>query len=473
MAIAAPLYKGTGLTFDELRKLGQGAAGFKAGLNTAAPQMPNSSIKTEGQYVPLISANPSPNGGNTTEYRAPRAGDTGIGVSAPPAPQVQTVQTQQAAVPAVPNDGLYKDPYARTPDSITALAKSRIDAILQAGRTSAQGSLTSARNANDYTNQIKGDSRVLRDSTFKETNNPFSGNTGYLAANTLRNDSIQDTSQNKDYNANVAQIQQKLSDLETAAPGQEQQIIDDLQQMERQYGISVAQLQEQQKNNQFNQMDSNRNYDRSISNDQYAQDPNNPSNVGQQLNNTGQTMQNQLTQMKLDSYPAESKSAAEAVQQQLKLGQLDIDTAKYKLDELKNPNSITSQIAKMDLAMKTIDMSTYSQENKLKIQQLQKTIAQIGVVHRQPQSDNDVAMDQIKLDTATETLRQLKEGKPSATKDYSKDITRIADLYITPAQFGAPPKINNPEAMRSAIISLDMDDSETDRYLTIYGLPIN
>jgi hypothetical protein len=173
---------------------------------------------------------------------------------------------------ATQGNGLYKDPYARNDSDIAALAKARIDKILQAGRTSAQGSLASARNAFDYTKQITNDNRTLQTGLFNETNNPFSGKTTYDKAMMERNRSIEDTATNKDYNANVAQIQQKLADLESAAPGDEQQIIDDLRQMERQFGISVAQLQEQQKNNQFNQMDANRKFDYGVGQDQIRND---------------------------------------------------------------------------------------------------------------------------------------------------------------------------------------------------------
>lgn len=164
-------------------------------------------------------------------------------------PPQSVMQPQQN----IPQQSLYQDPYARSSQDIATLARDRINERLGAGRTSAQGALTGAKNAYDYTNQIEGDNRNLRNFAFKNHNDPFSGETGYQASQMLRNDSIADTAQDNEYNAQVAQINQKLTDLEAAAPGQEQQIIDELQQIERTTGINVAQLQEQQKQNQFNQ----------------------------------------------------------------------------------------------------------------------------------------------------------------------------------------------------------------------------
>lgn len=207
------------------------------GTPTQSQKVPGGWMTADGQFVPV------PNmGGTPAPARPQEPPNYQFQPHTPAPPQMQ----QPTAAP------VYKDPYARTPESIAAIAKERIQKIQQAGKTAAGGALTGAKNAYDYTNQIEGDTRTLRNAQFKETSNPFSGNTGYQAANMQRNDSIQDTAQDKDYNAQVGLINQKLADLEAAAPGDEQAIIDQLQQIERQTGIDVAQLQEQQRQNQFN-----------------------------------------------------------------------------------------------------------------------------------------------------------------------------------------------------------------------------
>jgi len=76
---------------------------------------------------------------------------------------------------------------------------------------------------------------------------------------------------------------------------------------------------------------------------------------------------------------------------------------------------------------------------------------------------------------ADQEQRKIENSKSGATSsaNYDKDISRIADIYVTAEQYGSPAKVNNPTAMRNAIIALGMDDEATDRYLTIYGLPVN
>lgn len=177
--------------------------------------------------------------------------------------QPPTLPQEQQQLPVMPTaqpSGLYQDPFAKSREDIAKLAADRIAKILQAGRTSAGGALTGAKNAYDYTNQIEGDNRTLRNAGMLESSNVFGGNFNYQTAMNNRNDSIADTAQDKDYNAQVGLINQKLADLEAAAPGDEQAIIDQLEQIERQTGISVAQLQEQQKQNQFNNSLANRQF---------------------------------------------------------------------------------------------------------------------------------------------------------------------------------------------------------------------
>lgn len=157
----------------------------------------------------------------------------------------------------------------------------------------------------------------------------------------------------------------------------------------------------------------------------YNQSPNNPQNIGQNLTN-------QLNQLKLNDYPAQSQAAAQQIQQQLTAGSIDNATAQFKLDQLKDPNSPTNQAAQLDLQMKQIDASTYSQTNKLKLEQLQKQIAQIGAAPYQ--SENDKAMDQVKLQIAQEQLKELQN--PSDSKDLSAEMdglyTGITTGQITP-----------------------------------------
>lgn len=387
-----------------------------------------------------------------------------------PTPQVMSQQ------PAQPQMNLYNDPYARTPESIASLAKQRIDAILGAGRTSAQGALKGAKTAYDYTNQIEGDTRTLRNAAFKEENNPFSGRTGYLASNMLRNDSIADTFQDQEYNNQVSLINQKLADLEAAAPGQEAQIIDDLQQIERQTGISVAQLQEQQKNNQFNQFDQNRNYDRNIANDQYDQSPTNPINVSRNINN-------EIDQLKLSALPQELKDAAQKMQDELRSNKITLEEAEIKLKEIKDPNSFTNRTAKLEFEMKQLEAKNFPETERIKLQKLKKELADVGVAHYKPQTQAEKEFDEQQVLKIKAEIEKIKNGGAEAD-DLPKDseinsfISKITNLYVKKIPYSDEITISDPVKAKNDIITKfyredGKNDDLIDSLLAKFKLPIN
>lgn len=148
------------------------------------------------------------------------------------------------------------------------------------------------------------------------------------------------------------------------------------------------------------------------------------------VNNQGQSLNNQLTQLKLTDYPAESQNAAKLVQQQLTAGTLSNEAATYNLAQLKDPNSPTNQAAKLDLQMKQIDASNYSQESKLKLQQLQKQIADIGVVHKTPQTADQIEYDHQQVVKIKAEIEKLNTPTPKTTDyksspEFSSDVAHL------------------------------------------------
>lgn len=102
----------------------------------------------------------------------------------------------------------------------------------------------------------------------------------------------------------------------------------------------------------------------------------------------------------------------------LATGKIDKETAQFKLDQLKDPNSPLNQANDIDLQLKKLDLKNAPEEERLKLKQLQKTIAQIGAAPYQ--SDNDKAMDSVKLQIAQEQLKELQNPKDST--DMSKEL---------------------------------------------------
>jgi hypothetical protein len=162
----------------------------------------------------------------------------------------------------------------------------------------------------------------------------------------------------------------------------------------------------------------------------YDMSANNPANQAAILSN-------KIDQLKLDNMPAQMKLELEQLQQQVNSGKLDAKTAEYNFNELTNPKSITNQVKAMELKLKQMDVSNTSTQNALEVQKLKKQISQIGKT--QPKSSYEEQMNQVKLDTAKEKLKQLisggngsgSESKAQVDEDYKSDY---ADFASNPSE---------------------------------------
>lgn len=105
-----------------------------------------------------------------------------------------------------------------------AQLKSIRDGITQA----ISAATTTLKNNYDYTNQLTKDKRALEDFHFEQKNDPFSGGTSYRRSMLDRDRSIADTASSKDYNAQIAALQQKLSDFDSGSATQKQAIVSQL-----------------------------------------------------------------------------------------------------------------------------------------------------------------------------------------------------------------------------------------------------
>lgn len=337
-----------------------------------------------------------------------------------------------------------------TTAQIAAEAQARIDKQRASLLNAVNGAKTGAKNTYDYTQGLQADSRTLEDAKTARTLSPFNGQTGYLQSMTNRDRQIADTASAKDYNNTIAGYDAQVASFDTLAPEQQQSIIDDLTRQERDYGLQVGTLTGQfngqntmqQNQNNFNNGIAQSQLDLQKQQQAYNQDPNNPNNQGQVLQNQGQTIQNQLAQFQLDNYPAESKAQATLLEQQVKSGALSNEAAAYNLQQLKDLNSPTNQAAKLDLQMKQIDAKNYSQESQLKLQQLQKQIADIGVVHKTPQTVAQIEYDQQQVIKIKAEIEKLNNPTPKpatvdpkeSTDAYTNYSNQIANSTYTKEQ---------------------------------------
>lgn len=169
----------------------------------------------------------------------------------------------------------------------------------------------------------------------------------------------------------------------------------------------------------------------------------------------GQLQENQLNQFKIDAYPEEQKANVAKIKRETELGNMDIETAKYNLTQLKDLNSNYNQAAKIDLQLKQLDLKNAPEKARLEIQQLQKTVADIGVVHYKPQTATEIATDAANLKILQYKADNLEssESKPPKSTDYKLDPKFAEDIaYIK----------NNPAAV-------SMLDTEAQKFIDAYG----
>lgn len=201
----------------------------------------------------------------------------------------------------------------------------------------------------------------------------------------------------------------------------------------------------------------------------YNMSPFNPSNQSQILSN-------EISKLKLQNLPREMELGLEQLEQQIKTGQINNQSAEYQLYELTNPNSVTNQAKSIELELSKINLQNAPREARLRIEKLQKQINQIGrAPYRSPQQQE---MDKIKVEQAKIELDNLKNPSANAgsASDYISDINKrflteevLTDSYENPVNTGKQ-VVSNPTGLEKYILSLGLPDSETDKLYRYYGL---
>lgn len=111
-----------------------------------------------------------------------------------------------------------------------------------------------------------------------------------------------------------------------------------------------------------------------------------------------------------------------------------------------------------------LELQNYPEEQKLRMQQLRKEIAQIGKAPAMSQYEKD--MQNIKLDQARIELENTKNGQKTDYTPFIKQLYLSTDPLTGQTTFDA-------DGARGYIINLNLPDAETDAYLLKYGLPTN
>jgi len=405
------------------------------------------------------------------------------GPPAPTQPQSYNPQPTTTPTPPMPSNSIVQT-FNR--DQLAQDIQSQIQRQIDERKRIAENRVGQLNTQYDRNNRLIGENRVLQDTQFARQANPFSGKTSYDKAVIGRERSIQDQQSADDLNTRIGQENAELDAFLKAAPDMQREMLNEAIRNERQWALNLANLTgniEGQRTLAGQQFDFNKsvteagltgNYKdgRTLQGQQFdwQKDPNNPSNKGQELQNQGQAIANQMNQIKLSNLPNDIKQQADLFAQQYEKGQIDLDTAKYSLQQLQDPNSPINQAKQLDLQLKQMEVEYMPQEQKLRLQQLQKQIAQIGAAPYR--SATEIEMDNVKLQTAREQLKQLQTaGTPSArtAEDYSK--------YIDGAVLKGKDDLENPYIMNKSdiegmILSSGLSESEMVKLYQRYGIPL-
>lgn len=355
----------------------------------------------------------------------------------------QTAATQNQGTPVMQD----------IPVDYNALATAEYERQLASMLAGAQSNEKEINRRYDYANNVTQDNRQLETATFNRNNAPtaWDGSTGYQAAQMDRNRSIEDH-----------YTQEGLTDAVAAAYAQANAFRDqsgnfistkanELKTAAQQLAMQEAGLTGIYKGQQT-----------------MAGASNAASTAGQLLSNQSQQIANQIAQINLDNYPTQVKLELQQLQQQVDSGKISNAQAQYQLSELTNPESTTNQVKALELQMKQIDASNYSESQKLQLEQLRKTVAEIGKVV--PVSDTEARLNQLKVLTAEAELQKLQESS-STTKstaktyeDYQSNIEKIARRDEDTGD------LLNPERVEEYILNSDMSEYEMYRAYRANGL---
>lgn len=339
------------------------------------------------------------------------------------------------------------------PKDYRSLATAAYERELASMMAAAQSQETELNRRYEYANNIEQDNRQLEAASFYRNNAPtaWDGSTGYQAAQNERNNTIEDH-----------YTQEALTDATGAAYAQANAFrnqsgnyieskANELESAEKQYNLQVAGLTGVLNGQQTMQGAANA-----------------ASTAGQVLNNQSQAIANQIAQIDLANYPETSQLQIKQLQQQVQSGKISNDTAAYQLTQLTDPNSATNQAAALELQMKAIDASNYSEQQKLQLEQLRKTVAEIGKVPYQ--SETDKQLDQLKVEQAKLELQKLREGETTKVaeavtfEDVQSNIEKIAQ------RDKKTNAITNSTTIEDYILNSNLSPYEMYRAYGVYGL---
>ena len=446
------------------------SAAVKAPVQTPAVSTP---VQTPA-YTPSANTNYVAQGGQTLNdllylKKSYEGGKTGAAAYATPlyskldpqtaaavkgmnAAQLEAYISGQSGQPTAATQAPTEAPAVAAKD-YRALAQAQYDQELSALLAGAQSQETELDRRFEYADQVTDDNRTLRDASYYRNNAPkaWDGSIDYRTAMQERQDGIEDHYTGEALKDNVAAAYSQANAFRGQAGNYLTTKAGELESADKQYNLQVAGLTGVLNGQQTMQGAANA-----------------ASTAGQLLNNQSQVIANQIAQIDLSTYPQQAALQLQQLQQQVQSGKISNDTAAYQFSQLTDPASTTNQAAALELQMKQIDASNYSEQQKLQLEQLRKTVAEIG---QQPyQSETDKQLDQLKVEQAKLELQKLREGEPAkADKD-----TTFEDVQSNIEKIAQRDKktnaITNSTTVEDYILNSNLSPYEMYRAYGVYGL---
>lgn len=452
------------------------SAAYKAAQQPAASQSPAVAVKTAAQptSAPAVAANTNyvAQGGKTLNdilylkdnYRA----DNKNYISSQANPLYAQLDQQTAAMvkgmsadqlrnyinglgsqktATTQNEGLPEE----APVDYTALATAEYERQLAAMLAGAQSNEKELNRRYEYANDVTQDNRQLETASFYRNNAPtaWDGSTGYQAAQTDRNRGIEDHYTQEGLTDAVAAAYANANAFRDQSGNFINTKANELQTQAQQLAMQESGLTGTYKGQQTIQGAASA-----------------ASTAGQLISNQGQQIANQIAQINLDNYPAQVKLQLQQLQQQVNSGAISNQTAQYQLQQLTDPTSVTNQVAALDLQMKQIDASNYSEQQKLQLEQLRKTVAEIGKV--QPVSSYEQQMQSLDLQKAQLQLQQL-QNPTTPTMTAEEYATSYLDKSVQRDEDGA---ITNLNDVKAQILQSGLPDGDIAKLYLRYGIPL-
>lgn len=345
----------------------------------------------------------------------------GYTLNAPPRPNMGVVAP---SVPT-PNDGNRAFNVGNDADR-DAEARRRVEQAIAEKRRIAEQQKTGLATTFGRMRQGVNEDRTLENVANQRNLNPFSGRSDYAQGMIARERAKTDRQQQEDFSTRSANVDEMLAGYENASEEERKRIVDELVRQDRSFGLEQGSLTGDYNGN------------RTLS---------------------GQNQDfNQARQTKIDNWNAymDSVGLTGNLGSGAKADWSLLGTTGGEPTMAAKSTYLQQEGQRLNNEISALELKNYPQEQQLKIQQLQKQIAQIGATPSR--TAEEAEYDKVKLETAKTQLEQLKNKPPTTPNGTTKIDFKSNPEFATDISY----LNNNPQGA-------DLLESNPQPFITKYG----